>query len=231
MLYFSPMTMRKILLVFLIIPCMFLLHSCMKDVSNIGSEITWKPEFALPIGYVDFTLGDALGETSGLNPLLESQLDTIAGFIYDNDLFEIPEKIKHREIIAFSFPFDSNEELKLTYFMLRTSITNSIPARIDCQIYFIDGTAVIDSFYQDGPLAIFPAETDDKGEPIKDYETGIIDSEFDENELEKLENTTSIVISTQVYLNNIDDVITKYHPEQSFWMQLATEFHLELNTE
>jgi len=227
------MTMRKFLFGIFIIPSLLVFTSCLnEDISNIGSEIQWKPGYALPIGFIEFTLGDFLGDSEGLTPIIESQLDTIAGFIYDNNLFKMPESIVHYENIAFSFPFNDDENIKLTYFNLRTNIRNSIPARLDLQIYFRDGSnVVIDSFYQEGSIQIKPALTNDEGESIEDYESGIVEAVFDENELKKLEATSNVVIKAQVYFNKIQDIITKYNPDQSFWMQLSTEFHLELNTE
>ncbi len=214
----------------LMISTILLLSGCLKeDVSNIGGNISIQPEYAIPIGSPDLALGTYLNTLNQLNPIDTMQLDTLDGFLYDGELYQIPKRFNYLQNLSFTLSGATSTSEFITAAMFRTNAVNKIPAKIELQIYFNNaGGKVIDSLYENGPMIIEPAVLDSVGNVTATSEQWKYDTSFSDDRLQNLYNISSIDVSTEVIIESLDDVITKYYSDQDLWIQLGIKIKTNL---
>ena len=199
--------------------------SCIKnDLEENDNDLALNPEYSLPIGSVEITLGEIV------LPNLDDDTADIPKediFYYDGDYFRSPQSLFWRDIITFDFSkltdnFDSIESL-----MLRVNVVNEIPAQSNLIVSFSNAAGtetdilftnfIIESAQFSGNGNVIPSEQ---------YKN---DFDFDKSDILNFIDKKTININLQLTIKNPSDEIIQYISSQSLQIQLALRFSFESN--
>lgn len=220
-------------IVFLMLGIALLLTSCLKNTDvSVGGSIRIQPEYAIPIGSPELELGTYLNSLNGLNPIDTMQLDTLEGFLYENELYEVPQIVEYTVVVPFTLSGTKETDEYITAAVFRTNAVNKIPAEVLLQVYLLDASeSIIDSLYFDGPIVLPAATVNEEGEVINSGELLKHDVPFNEDKLDQLTDVASIEIYNKLIIKSAKDVLTKYYEDQDLWLQLAVRVstNLKLN--
>lgn len=216
--------------VLLVLGICLLLSACLKNTDvSVGGSIRIQPEYAIPIGSPELELGTYLNSLNSLNPIDTMQLDTLEGFLYENELYEIPDNIEYSTNVPFTLSGNTETDEYVTAAMFRTNATNKIPATILLQVYLLDAAEIIfDSLYIDGPIILEAAAVDDEGEVAGVFVLPSYDVYFDEAKLDRLTEVSSMTIYNKIIIEDAGNVLSKYYEDQDLWLQLAVKIDTDL---
>ena len=206
-----------------LIMVIFLVISCVKDITNIENNLVISASYALPLG--DTTIADILQLFPGLDTIPIDGIDTIpvdsinfdSVLVFDDKVYKLPEETYFDTVIYIPFDFNLDQNDLIKELVVRLNVENAIPSEGKMQLSFFNGSNRLFDLYNDtleipfsgpGILNTYDSEplTEDKIQSLLSANTILIYIGFE------LENGTSGII---------------YYPEQYLRTQMAVRVTLE----
>ncbi len=219
----------KILLVFFVITA-FLISCIDDDATDISPTIEYEAEFSLPVGTDTITLAQLLYNVPLIKIDEPFDKDTVSYFFYDSVYYYSPGTLKDSVSAPLILAPFENDTAEITTLMFRINAANFIPAKFMVQVYFADSNKVIlDSLYEDGPVFLESAYTNDIGIVIGPWET-IIDNYLPSEKIDKLNDMTDVILSTKMTIpdSSADTVPVPFYHDQSLWIQVGIRVGLKM---
>lgn len=225
------MTQGKSQIIYIILLAGIISSACLEDFNKDSDPLLYTPSYSIPIGPLNYTLNDIMPPEALDIPILDTSIigDTIPLIIYDDSLFFENPVTGHDTIFTGSMNLSSistNMEYARSL-MFRIDYANQIPTDLYIQLYFYNGTQLLDSLFEDGWLQIANATPDQDGVntiPVTGREEVYIDSSRIENFLQLTNYALSIHVQT--YSEGLD--IIHVYSFYSLDLQLALRAELQI---
>lgn len=171
--------------------------ACMDDFDKDNDTIYYQPTYSIPIGPLDYTLGDIMPYLA-LTPIDTSIIiDTVPLLFYDDSLFFINPPTGHDTSFVELYDISSfSKESRYTRsLMIRANYSNSLPMKMEYQVYFLDANdGLLDSLFEFGHLEVPSASRDENNIVTAPY-TGREERYFDTTDIATLLNTRKLEIA------------------------------------
>ncbi len=165
------------------------------DFTRITTDLEYRPDLSIPVGFAEFSLPDSLQDEVGELPQLYEMYDTIS---YNANILLSPLE----------------EVEKLVY---RLYIQNGFPGYIDMQVFYLDADyQTIGPVLDDQPISVAPPGRT-KDYIVVDYNNYTIDKELTNAEILALGEVKFVQVKVRIYdmideqLPNLETYRIKVH--------------------
>jgi hypothetical protein len=199
--------------------------SCVnRDILNISDSLELNPRYSVPIGTYDTDINnyleslDTLGASSGDSLYYE-------GVLYPIDKSYVDFSIS--DSLNFNLIKDPSGKVKSVEFIVL--LTNGYPTPAMVQVYFMSGSATIDSAFISGPRAINPAFLNSEG-IVTDPSTTLLTVSMPADFNDKLPTVRGILVKGRIFLTRPDIQWVKFFHEYKFNLHIGARIELLFNT-
>jgi hypothetical protein len=199
--------------------------SCInRDILNISDSVEINSRYSVPIGTYNADINNYLESLDTLGP---SSGDSI---YYEGVLYPINEawvEFSFSDSLNFNLIKDPEGKVKSVEFIILLS--NGYPTPAMVQVYFMSGSATLDSAFISGPRLINPAALNSDG-IVTDPSTSMLTVSMPADFNGTLSSIRSIMVKGRIYLTRPDIQWVKFLHEYKFNLHIGARIELLYNT-
>jgi len=199
--------------------------SCInRDILNISDSVEINSRYSLPIGTYNADINNYLESLDTLGP---SSGDSI---YYEGVLYPINEawvEFSISDSLNFNLIKDPEGKVKSVEFIILLS--NGYPTPAMVQVYFMSGSATLDSAFISGPRLINPAALNSDG-IVTDPSTSMLTVSMPADFNGTLSSIRSVMVRGRIYLTRPDIQWVKFLHEYKFNLHIGARIELLYNT-
>jgi len=199
--------------------------SCInRDILNISDSVEINSRYSLPIGTYNADINNYLESLDTLGP---SSGDSI---YYEGVLYPINEawvEFSISDSLNFNLIKDPEGKVKSVEFIILLS--NGYPTPAMVQVYFMSGSATLDSAFISGPRLINPAALNSDG-IVTDPSTSMLTVSMPADFNGTLSSIRSVMVKGRIYLTRPDIQWVKFLHEYKFNLHIGARIELLYNT-
>jgi hypothetical protein len=212
--FFAPAVMLLIMAV-----------SCINnDILNISDSVEINSRYSVPIGTYYADINKHLESLDTLDPSTGDSL------YYEGVLYPISESYTDFTVsdsLNFNLIKDPTGKVKSVEFIIL--LANGYPTPALVQVYFMSGSATIDSAFITGPHVISPAAINSEG-IVTDPSTSMLTVSMPADFSDKLTSVRGVMVKGRVYLTRPDIRWVKFFHEYKFNLHIGARIELLFNT-
>jgi hypothetical protein len=209
-------------------PAMMLLLiavSCVnKDILNISDSLEINSRYSVPVGTYDTDINNYLGSLDTLGPSSGDSL-YYEGILYPVDQSYVDFTIS--DSLNFNLIKDPSGKVKSVEFIVL--LNNGYPTPALVQVYFMSGSAILDSAFISGPRLINPAFLNSEG-IVSDPSTTMLTVSMPADFNDKLSTVRGVMVKGRIYLARPDIQWVKFFHEYKFNLHIGARIELLFNT-
>ena len=199
--------------------------SCInKDILNISDSVEINSRYSVPVGTYDADINNYLESLDTTGP---SSGDSL---YYEGVLYPINKSyvdFKVSDSLNFNLIKDPTGKVRSVEFVIL--LNNGYPTPAMVQVYFMAGSATIDSAFISGPHVINPADLNSEG-IVTDPSTSMLTISMPADFNDKLSTVRGVMVKGRVYLTRPDIQWVKFLHEYKFNLHIGARIELLFNT-
>lgn len=199
--------------------------SCIdKDILNISDSVEINSRYSVPVGSFNTDINHYLESLDTLGP---SSGDSL---YYEDVLYPVNESFVQFSLtdsLNFNLIKDPSGKVKSVEFVIL--IANGYPTPAVVQVYFMSGSAAIDSAFISGPRVINAATLNSDG-IVTDPSTSLLTVSMPSDFNDKLASIQAVTVKGRVYLTRPDIRWVKFFHEYQFNLHIGARIELLFNT-
>jgi hypothetical protein len=199
--------------------------SCIdKELKNTSDSLEMNPRYSVPVGTYDANINNYLESLDTLGP---SSGDSL---YYQDVLYPINKSYVDFSVsdsLNFNLIKDPAGKVKSVEFVIL--VTNGYPTPAVAQVYFMAGSATLDSAFVSGPHIINPGTLNSDGYVTDPYTTMLTVS-MPAGFNDKLSSIRGVMVKGRVYLTRPDIRWVKFLREYKFNLHIGARIELLFNT-
>jgi len=204
---------------------LFLAASCFdRDILNISDSVEINSRYSVPVGTYDTDINDYF---EGLDTQGPSSGDSV---YYEGILYPVNEShvdFSFSDSLTFNMIKDPEGKVKSVEFVFLVS--NGYPTPAVVRVYFMSGSAVIDSAFISGPRIINQGIVNSEGivsEPSLTMITIAMPADFND----KISSIRGIMVKGSIYLTRPDIKLVKFLDHYKFNLHIGARIEMLFNT-